>query len=407
FNSNGNKRQLYINVGAGSPFFCLTNAKFEDQGEPTALCMLFRKNLNNAKVSSIKQINDDRILEIAFNSFDEMGYNQNKSLIIEIMGRHSNVILVNSSTGKIIDSLKRISVDKSKMRQIMPSLAYEYPPTKPNFDVAHDDVDCDIGNSDANLQLSQRIWDFYQTQQSTSRIKARSKSLDNVVKNLIDKTDIKLKKLEKELHAAKNSEKYQLWGEILQANLYQLSAGQTEATLLNYYDNTMITIPMDASLSPAKNASKYFKKYSKLKTAVREKTLQIEETKARKEYLDSILVMLQNSTSIDAIDMIRDELYENNLIKKTRNNRNAKKPKIRPLEYEVNENFTIYVGRNNKENDHLTFKIASRNDLWLHTKDIPGSHVVIKSSSQNIHPTDEIIGIAASLAAFYSKARSS
>ena len=190
------------------------------------------------------------------------------------------------------------------------------------------------------------------------------------------------------------------------ANMGSLKQGMTKATLVNYYDGSEVTIPLDPRWSPSKNAQSYYKRYAKSKTAVTEKKKQLEETESSIEYLESSITFIENTASISELEELQNELEETGYIKRRRA-RGSKPPKFKaaPRTYETSDGFTVLVGRNNKENDALTLDIASKGDYWLHTKDIPGSHVILRTEGREI--TETAIYEAAALAALYSKAKSS
>ncbi|MBQ2747066.1 MAG: NFACT family protein, partial [Firmicutes bacterium] len=199
-----------------------------------------------------------------------------------------------------------------------------------------------------------------------------------------------------------------LYGELLNANIYAITPGAKEVSVLNYYTGENITIPLDVKLSPSKNAQSYFKKYGKAKTAVKEKALQLEDVNRDIEYLESVSAFIDNAQTENEIEVIRDELIEGGYLRRRKNIFKAAKKKSSPLEYRTSEGYRVLVGRNNVENDFLTFKQAGSRDVWFHTKDIPGSHVILFTEGKDIDDLSEAaIFETASLAAYYSKGRAS
>ena len=219
----------------------------------------------------------------------------------------------------------------------------------------------------------------------------------------LDKLLLKKQRLSEDLLKAENSEDYRLYGELLTASLHTVQDGRNSAEVLNYYTGEMMTIPLDARYSAAKNAQRYFKKYSKAKTAVVEKKIQLKETEKEIDYLDSVLTFIDNAEKVTDLDDIREELVENGVLRRRNLKEKQKKHKIQPIEYFTSTGKRILVGRNNRENDILTFKTASSRDIWMHTKDIPGSHVILFTEGEE--PEEKEIFEAASIAAYHSKAK--
>ncbi len=251
--------------------------------------------------------------------------------------------------------------------------------------------------------VSRACGQYFEGRASSSRIRQKAQDMRKVVSAGLDKLGLKKQRLLEDLLKAENSEDYRLYGELLTASLHTVQDGRTSAEVLNYYTGEMMTIPLDARYSAAKNAQRYFKKYAKSKTAVIEKKIQLEETEKEIGYLDSVLTFIDNAEKIPDLDDIRAELVENGILKRRSTREKTKKQKIQPLEYFTSSGKRILVGRNNRENDILTFRTASSRDIWMHTKDIPGSHVIL--FTEGAEPTEEEIFETASVAAFHSKAR--
>ena len=475
---NGNKK-LYSTTSSQGARICLIDDGFKNPETPYNFCMLLRKHIQNGRINDIRQRDSERIIEFDIESSNEMGFTVSKRLIFEIMGKHSNIILLDMDTGKIIDSIKRISIDVNRKRQLLPGLIYEYPPLQEKIPFKELDKNKNLilnqdrnqilnsiagispaiademaehsdplgffiealGKLNANFttmvysdgdrpldfhvipinsyftstdiyyfeSLSKGVNYFYENKIATNRTKQKSQALLKSVKSFIEKSELKKKRLSEDLLEAENSDRYRLYGELLTANLHSVNQGDKTVTLTNYYNNELIDIPLNEKLSPSKNAQKYFKKYSKAKTAIKEKQLQLEENGIDLEYLYSVLNHIENADSTEALDEIRDELIETGYLKRKKINKKQKKYMGNPIVYYLSNGQKVLVGKNNKENDYLTTKVAKRNDIWLHTKDIPGSHVIIPlEPGLTIDSLDKnILFEAASIAAFHSKGRSS
>ena len=218
---------------------------------------------------------------------------------------------------------------------------------------------------------------------------------------------LKKKRLSEDILKAENSEDLRLFGELLTANIHLVKPGMKSVDVINYYDGSTVTIPLDVKQSPAKNAQHYFKKYGKAKTAVKEKQIQLEENENEINYLESVLTFLENTDDVNEIESIRSELVETGYVRRRKQQGGFKEKKYKPAphRYTLSNGMTVLVGKNNKENDYLTLKTAGSRDLWLHTKDIPGSHVIVQSCGQELD--EKAIFEAAAIAAYHSKARTS
>lgn len=471
--SKSGKLKLYISSSGNHAGIYLSSESYSNPANPSAFCMLLRKHLQSGRITDVKQVGSERIAEIYIETMDELGFNVNKKLVVEIMGKHSNISLVDEGTGKIIDSIKRISIDTSRVRQLLPGMIYQYPPLQdkiPFKEVTAEDIssfesrrllDCIggispsiadelEGNISENLEairqrlatgdfspcvylkedgspmefsafplrayenylnkvdfntVSEAVEYYYSHRASSNRIKQKGTDLLKAVEQKLKKLYLKKQRLSEDLLKAENSEDLRLYGELLTANLHKCKTGDRSVTVDNYYDGTTVTIPLDIKYSPSKNAQIYFKKYGKSKTAVKEKALQIEENDRDIQYLESVLSYIENADSADTIEALRTELTAEGYLKRRKNNPVQKKQKTSPVEYVSSEGFRILVGRNNTENDTLTLKMAGKTDLWLHTKDIPGSHVIVFTEGKE--PDKKTIFEAAAIAAYHSKARNS
>ena len=442
----------------------LTDTTFENPAQPSTFIMVLRKYLQGAVIESIEQIENDRIVEITVSNKNEIGDDIQATLIIEIMGKHSNILLVDKSSNKILEVIKHIGFSQNSYRTLLPGATYIAPPstealnpftikdeklfeilqtqelsaknlqklfqgigrdtatelerqllsdkltTFRNFfkqetnpcltDKSFSCVPFSNKLDDHFSSLSQLLDVYYKDKAERDRVKQQASELIRRVENELQKNRQKLKKQEKELLATENAEEFRQKGELLTTFLHQVPNDQDQVVLDNYYTNQPITIALDKALTPSQNAQKYFKRYQKLKEAVKYLTELIEETKSTILYLESVETVL-NQAGLDEIAEIREELIQTGFIRRRQREKIQKRKK--PEKYLASDGKTIIlVGRNNLQNEELTFKIARKDELWFHAKDIPGSHVVI---SGNLNPSDEVKTDAAELAAYYSKGR--
>lgn len=461
-----NNRKNYKMLLSAHPVFGrlqITKTDFQNPQTPNTFTMIMRKYLQGAVIENITQIENDRVLEIAFSNKNEIGDNIKVTLVVEIMGKHSNIILIDKAESKIIESIKHIGFSQNSYRTILPGSTYIAPPktdAKNPFTVSDEKLfeilqtedlaprhlqklfqglgrdtaeNLAAQLSDDKLKqfraffarpvqpnmtdksfaavpfdksgqtfdsLSELLDVFYQDKAERDRVNQQSSDLIHRVQTELDKNIKKLAKQEKELAATENAEEFRQKGELLTTYLSMVPNNQDQVELDNYYTNEKIAIALDKSLTPNQNAQRYFKKYQKLKEAVKHLTGLIEETKHTITYLESVETALSHA-SISDIEDIREELVETGFVKRrTRDKRHKRK---KPEQYLASDGKTIImVGRNNLQNDELTFKMAKKGELWFHAKDIPGSHVLIKD---NLNPSDEVKTDAAELAAYYSKSR--
>jgi len=477
--------KLYLSCNPNHPGTYLITGSPVNPQEPGSFCMLLRKHLLGSRISSIQQVESERIIEIMLETRDEMNFRANKKLIVEIMGKHSNIILLDIDKDRIIDTIKRVPLDVSRERQLLPGLSYEYPQNqnKVSFrEISQSLMDEISGENDpaegllARIQgfspqiaqevagisgsekrlewiaalikkielselepqvfldkenapldfhvvplhrfagykvvkfetVSQAIDYYYTNKASTDRLRQKALGLQKTVSTAIKKNLLKQKRIREDLLQAEEAERYRLFGELLTANLHLISTGASSVSLLNYYDGKQIEILLDNRLTPAQNAQAYYKKYNKSKRSILEKNRMLTETQAENDYLNSVLVFLDITRDPAVMETIREELTETGYLrgKKEPQGKSAKKKgKALPFRYVTDDGFVVLAGRNNNENDDITFKQSQRNDLWFHTKDIHGAHVVLKVEGNE--PTDNAIREAAAIAAFHSKGKDS
>lgn len=457
----------------------LTNIAYKNPQTPPDFCMVLRKYLEGSILLSIEQMENDRVIQFAFSSRNELGDLEHILLIVELMGRHSNIILLNQETNKIIDVVKHVGASQNSYRLLLPGVAYIAPPSQDKvnpwnvtttklFDLLNttdnlsasfiQDTFQGFGKDTAG-ELEQRLnrtkhdtlseWQSFMTQLTTGlsptfsrwknkefftpipfvtlgddissfdtlstlldayyegkaerdRVKQQAGELIRKVKNDQSKIKNKIKKLQRSLDDADNAEIFRIKGELLTTFIHQIPRGAKNITLDNYYeDNAPITISLNEALSPSQNAQKYFQRYQKLKNGVNVVKEQLEKSRYELLYLESVASQLELASPKD-VELIREELISERYIKPKMNRKKKKQPKLsKPESFLSTNGTTILVGKNNLQNDALTLKTAQKTDVWLHAKNIPGSHVIIKDS----HPSDDTLYEAAILAAYYSKYR--
>ncbi|EPU00291.1 Rqc2 family fibronectin-binding protein [Streptococcus agalactiae] len=461
-----NNRRNYKLLLSAHPVFGriqTTEANFQNPQNPNTFTMIMRKYLQGAVIETIQQIENDRILEIIVSNKNEIGDHIKATLVVEIMGKHSNIILIDKNEHKIIESIKHVGFSQNSYRTILPGSTYIAPPkTKAinPFDISDQTLfellqtnDLSPKNlqqlfqglgRDTALELSHCLKDnklndfrqffsreyypslteksfsavqfssshetfqslgqlldyYYQEKAEKDRIAQQASDLIHRVQSELEKNIKKLAKQQDELLATENAEEFRQKGELLTTYLSMVPNNQDVVVLDNYYTNQTIEISLDRALTPNQNAQLYFKKYQKLKEAVKHLKGIISDTENTITYLESVETSL-NHASMEDINDIREELVETGFIKRRAHDKQHKRKK--PEQYLASDGKTIImVGRNNLQNDELTFKMARKGELWFHAKDIPGSHVLIRD---NLNPSDEVKTDAAELAAYYSKAR--
>lgn len=491
----GANYRLALSASASLPFVYLT-----DQNKPSPMvaptfCMVLRKHIANGKIVSITQPHMERIIRMDIEHLDEMGDFCKKSLIIELMGKHSNIIFCKDD-GTIIDSIKHISSLTSSLREVLPGRMYEIPATQNQkhnplttstsefTDIishcsdtlgkavygsftgisplmaneilyrAGADADMPVASYDedqlyhiatqfhhfmddvkeghfspaiiwngkepiefsafpltqyqdytiaAYTSISEVLELYYAKKNAYTRIRQKSADLRRIVTTALERNQKKLQLQFKQLSDTEKREKYRIYGEMLQTYGYGVKEGSKFLVCENYYDdNKEIKIPLDETKSPLENAQKYFEKYSKLKRTYEALCALTEETQNEILHLESIQNALDIATSPDDLIDIKQELVDFGFIKKGRGQK-KNTGKSKPLHYRSSDGFDIYVGKNNYQNDELTFKFATGNDWWFHAKNMPGSHVIVKSENREL--PDRVFEEAASLAAYYSKGR--
>ncbi|WP_018392294.1 NFACT RNA binding domain-containing protein [Bacillus sp. 37MA] len=481
--ARGKNNKLLLSAHPSYARVQLTDTVQDNPSEPPLFCVMMRKHLDGAILENIQQNGLDRTIMFEFKGKNEIGDISYKQLYVEIMGRHSNIILVDKEKGTMIDSIKHIPPAQNSYRTILPGSLYVNPPAQNKKNPLIADVETVLQSIDFNTgkigkqlvasfeglsplisnevvacaglanretipgafvktmkpilekkytpvmidsgdktyfymidlshlkgertkldTLSMLLDRYYFGKAERDRVRQQGNDLERLISNELQKNRSKIHKLERTLEEAENAGEYQRLGELLTANLYAVKKGMNEIQVLNYYDEagSMITIPLDPRKNPADNAQKYFSRYQKAKNAIIVVQEQIAKTNDEIYYFEALFQQLESASPRD-IEEIREELVEEGYIK-ARHVKKKKKPEKPVIEEYVSSDGTlIHAGKNNRQNDYLTNKVARRDDIWLHTKDIPGSHIVIQSAE----PSDETILEAAIIAAYYSKAKES
>lgn len=498
FRTREGVKKLLLSARANSPRIHFIQKTPENPQQPPMLCMLLRKHLTGAVLKEVRQAELDRILFMDFEATNEIGDRVELSVCIEIMSKHSNVILMYKD-GKIIDSLKRVDITKSSFRQVLPGLQYQFPPAQQKICLLNADVsdvltavqsfpekrmsaallsvlqgvspivcrdiakNCDnssvvdltasqlddVRNSLTKLQqrvingspeptiildsdnkprdfsfmkieqygdsassqkfetCSLLLDSFYDERDRIERTHQRAQDLFRLLHNTIERISRKINVQKAELNECANRETLRIYAELIQANQYQLQKGSFYYDLYNYYDNNnVVRIKADPALTPSQNAQKYYKEYKKSHTAEEKLNELISSGEQELLYIESVLDLLTRSNTERELSEIRTELAEQGYLRsrQTRNKQKQQKA-LPPIEYRSTDGFTILVGRNNIQNDRLSLKLAHNYDMWLHVKNIPGSHVVVVSNGVQV--SDLAVSQAAIIAAYHSRARDS
>lgn len=487
--------RLLLSASASLPLVYFTSENKQNPLTAPNFCMLLRKHISNGRILSVVQPGMERILEISIEHLNELGDLCQKKLVIEIMGKHSNIIFLDDAS-MIIDSIKHISSQVSSVREVLPGRTYTMPPSKGKIALAEITpawmtetffsranslqkaiysslsgispmmaneicfrANLDGSASTASLssaqqtalygelirlrtQLEQKEFSpcivyqgntpqefsalplsmytdmeirefpsisevletYYAEKEVVTRIRQKSTDLRKIVSNAIERTAKKYDLQRKQLKDTEKKEKYKVYGELLHTYGYDVKPGQKELTCVNYYDNQEITIPLDGQLNAMDNAKKYFDRYGKLKRTYEALHALVEETHAELLHLESISNALEIARDESDLAMIKEELMEYHYVKRHGQNKKKIRSKSKPFHYISSDGFHMYVGKNNFQNEELTFKFANGKDMWFHAKKMAGSHVIVKLETAEDLP-DRTYEEAARLAAYYSKGK--
>ncbi|MCR5790350.1 MAG: NFACT family protein [Lachnospiraceae bacterium] len=496
-----NEKQQYrlkLSANASLPYAAIVETTKQAPATAPNFCMLLRKHLQNGRIRRISQPGLERILNITIEHLNEMGDLCAKTLVTELMGKHSNIILIDEDQ-TILDSIKHISAMVSSVREVLPGKPYFIPETTDKHDPFGDDEEAfisllrkkpmpldkalyssytgisptaanelifragtdpdhpaadtpdaalkklyavfketmeQVADGQFSLQLvyenkhpiefsaialtqygdmlckpfptaSALLSTYYSERDTYTRMRQKSSDLRHITQTCLERSIRKAELQEKQLKDTEKMEKYRIYGELIHTYGYDIAPGSKVLSAVNFYDGQTVEIPLNPSLSPADNAGKYFERYTKLKRTKEAATKQLAETKAEIEQLSSILTSLELSQDEQNLAQIKEELAASGYIRKhdplTRRKNQAKKNagKSLPWHYLSSDGYDIYVGKNNLQNDYLTFHMAGNNDWWFHAKKIPGSHVILKTKGQAV--PDRAFEEAGALAAYYSK----
>ena len=486
--------RLFLSASASLPLIYLTETNKPSPLTAPNFCMLLRKHIGSGKIIAIEQPGMERIIRFTIEHLNELGDLCTKYLIVEIMGKHSNIIFCNEED-QIIDSIKHVSAHMSSVREVLPGRPYFIPETQSKLNpfvlteeifqekifprpvnvakaiytsitgisplmaeevcyragidggiptdgledvervhLAHTFLrmvdDIRDGHFEPNIiykgkepvefacfPLSQYqdyravsypsifpvLETYYAEKNSVTKMRQKTVDLRKIVQNALERNVKKYQLQQKQLKDTEKKEKYRVWGELLNTYGYEVEPGAKSMEALNYYTNEMIQIPLDETMTPQENAKKYFDKYSKLKRTKEALDTLLQEAGDEIKHLESIAASLDIASSEEDLVQIKEEMMEYGYVK--RKNTGGKKVKVtsRPYHYISSDGYDIYVGKNNFQNDELSFKFASGNDWWFHAKGQPGSHVIVKSKNEEL--PDRTFEEAGKLAAYYSKGR--
>lgn len=495
---SGNNR-LLLSASASLPLIYLSTENKNNPMTAPNFCMLLRKHIGNGRIVGIEQPGMERIVQFRIEHLDEMGDLCTKILIIEIMGKHSNIIFCDGD-GQIIDSIKRVGAQMSSVREVLPGRMYEQPPTqnkinpleltrdyyeeqmlkKPlplckmlytsltGFSPVIANEICyrallDGDQSSAGVQgikekedalwealhqvieeireerfepgicynakeepvefsairltmyadmewqskktISEVLQEYYAAKNRNTRIHQKSSDLRRIVSTALERTAKKYDLQRGQLRDTEKRDKYRVYGELLNTYGYGIEEGAKSVTVMNYYTNEELTIPLDGTLTPGENSKKYFARYNKLKRTYEALSEQLKQTEQELKHLQSIQAALDIAQEDMDLTDIKRELMDYGYIRyKSEGKKRGKQEKSRPLHYRSSDGYHMYVGKNNYQNEELTFKVANGNDLWFHAKQAPGSHVIVKTEGAAELP-DRTYEEAGRLAAYYSSAR--
>ncbi|WP_313891318.1 NFACT RNA binding domain-containing protein [Psychrobacillus sp.] len=474
--ANGQNFKLLFSVHSSYSRVQITNETIDNPATPPMFCMVLRKHLEGGIITSIKQHETDRLIIFQIQSKNEIGDDMAREIHMEVMGRHSNLLLIDPVRNIILESIKHLSPSMNSYRTILPGQPYIAPPAQDKlapfpftdelsnvlnqaenaknilnqvagfsplhaeelffrFTLSNNRLETyksyisEFQQGGASKQiveingktvyspnalthlegtkypensLGDLLDRVYFAKAERDRVKQQAGDLEKWLQNELNKLKLKMKKLQKDFEQAEKLDTFQLYGELLMANSYAIEKGLKEVEVLNYYNEETVVIPLDNRKTASQNAQAYYNRYTKAKTALLKIEQQFEITKEDISYFELLLQQVMQASPTD-IEEIREELIEQGLLKARASKKKKKPTKPTPEKFISSDGTEISVGKNNKQNDFVTFKLAKKSDTWLHTKDIPGSHVVIHSDT----PSDETLLEAANLSAYFSKARES
>jgi len=397
---NGESKFLYININPEFYHVCFTNKSnlakrvIDNPKNPPMFCMLLRKYLENSKIARIYQPENERILELYIESFNEIGDKIYLCLAVELMGKHSNVILYNTDTGLILGCAHNVGAEKSREREIYGGIPYVYPPRPASVSNVWKSLLDEQPDFNSVNDLIDEYYTNFIAQDKFKNLKSTYRSL---VSQKLKKINKSLKQMEYKLLSDSDSDKYRLWGDLIMANLYQLKDFSSAVDVYDYENDKSVTLKLNPEKTLKDNANNFYKLYNKAKTARSKLSELVEESGAKKRYLEQVLYSVDAAQSMADLTEISGEIIETNPQKKN------VKTKIEVMKIDLENGDRIYVGKNNKQNDYIISKLADEDDLWFHVHNSAGSHVLLKAQKV----TDELILRCAKLAKEYSSVKDS
>ncbi len=496
FRSLGKNRKLLLSCNPSLPRVHFISQNRENPLSPPSFCMLLRKQLSGGKLISVSQPDMERIIEFGVEAKNELGDTVVRYLIIEIMGRHSNIILTDENM-RITECIRRVDASVSRARLVLPGMEYEYPPPQNKLlpeNVTYEVVkriifDCPnekrldkhilenfagfspmlsrepvfracgdaspvymqisatqaertaeelfrfledlkerrfspcIVYDDAKPKdfsafeitmydnrkevesLTESLDGFYYEREFHTKLLRKGSDMIKTVANLLERYRRKAVLQQDSIAESEKKDEYKVCGDVITANIYKIHKGDKRLIAENFYDGSEIDISLDAQLSPSENAQRYYSMYNKLKNTAEKAKVQLEHSLKDIEYLESIQTAIENSENLSDLSEIKLELYDEGYIRRPKSSKKEKEKQNMPMRFVSSDGFDIFVGKNNRQNDYLTLKLAKKQDIWFHTKTIPGSHTVISAGNGEV--PESTLREAAMLAAYHSKARNS
>lgn len=386
--NSGETRKLYINIDPQFFHICFMTQANEEKRlieipkKPPMFCMLLRKYLENSRISKVNQPEFERILEFYIETYNELSEKIYLCLAIELMGKHSNVILYNHDTNVIIGCAHNVGSEKSREREMAGGLPYVYPPRQNNFWYS-----CENSLSNLSGSVNINIDNCFAEAIYTDKFKKLCEKYKLLVQRRLKKVKNSLNKVEKQSVSKEKAEKYRLYGDLIMANLYNNQDFVPVITVFDYENNKNISIELDETKTLKDNANNFYRLYNKAKVSNQKLAEFSEELTAEKVYLEQLLYSVENAENIEDLLEISSEIEPEKTVKPD------KKSAIMPKEIKTDD-YIIFIGKNNKQNDYIVSKLAKDDDLWFHTRDCAGSHVLLRS--QNV--TDKLILECAKLA---------
>lgn len=397
--NNGESKKLYININPQIYHLAFMTPEGEARRalkipkHPPMFCMLLRKYLEGCKIDDARVVENERILELFFETTDELSQNRSLCLCIELMGKHSNVILYDRDTSIIIGCAHNVGSEKSRYRELQGGLKYIYPPVH----TIQNNIACLYKSLEypRTFSINEILDDYYSKIQEEVNVREEKNKLLSIVRPKLKKVLNSIDKIKSLLKKRDNTEKYKLYGELLTANLYKKCDYQKEIELFDYINNENIKIELDETKSLNENAQRYYRLYTKSKTTKEKSETMLEGLNIEREYMETLLYSIDKASSLNDLDEIAQELEPVKTPVKKQDKSELTKLEIK--------GFSVYIGKNNRQNDYIVSKLAKPEDYWFHTRLCAGSHVLLKVSDKE--PDEDIIFECCKLAREYSSAK--